>query len=129
MVCLGGVFFHFVVVMYVIYIHTIKSTMNRSFKITKKWESQFEALWPALKGSLVKVRKPCIRKNCLACARGDKHPAWMLSFTHRGRRRCLYVPLRLVPAIRKAHKNGRRLEDLLYRVGPALLKELRCQRP
>ena len=115
--------------MYVIYIHTITSTMNRSFKITKKWESQFEALWPALKGSLVKVRKPCIRKNCPACARGDKHPAWMLNFTHRGRRRCLYVPLRLVPAIRKAHKNGRRLEDLLYQVGPALLKEFRRQRP
>ncbi len=60
---------------------------------------------------------------------GDKHPAWMLSFTQRGRRRCLYVPLALVPVIRQAHKNGRRLEDLLYQVGPALLKEFRRQRP
>jgi hypothetical protein len=99
--------------------------MKHSFQTTQKWKSQFQALWPALKGSLVKVRKPCIRKNCQACARGDKHPAWMLSFTYRGRRRCLYVPLALVPAIRRAHKNGRRVEDLLYRVGPALLKEFR----
>jgi len=52
----------------------------------------------------------------------------MLCFTHRGRRRCLYVPWALVPVIRRAHKNGRRLEDLLYRVGPALLKEFRAKR-
>lgn len=114
--------------MYGIHIHTLKHIMNRSFKTTKTWPAEFQALWPALKGSLAKVYKPCIRKNCAACARGDKHPAWMLSFTHRGRRRCLYVPLALVPLIRQAHKNGRRLEDLLYRVGPALLKEFRRQR-
>lgn len=112
--------------MYITYI--LHSTMNRSFKATQKWQPQFAALWPALKGSLVKVRKPCIRKNCPACARGDKHPAWMLSFTHQGRRHCFYVPLELVPALRQAHQNGRRLEDLLYRVGPALLKEFRRQR-
>lgn len=103
--------------------------MNRSFKTTQKWQAQFQVLWPALKGSLAKVRKPCIRKNCPACARGDKHPAWMLSFTHRGRRHCLYVPLELVPAIRRVYQNGRRLEDLLYRVGPALIKEFRRERP
>jgi hypothetical protein len=103
--------------------------MKDPFHATEKWRSQFEALWPALKGSLVEVRKPCIRKNCPACARGDKHPAWMLSFTRRGRRHCLYVPLDLVPAIRQAHKNGRRLEDLLYRMGPALLQAFRRQRP
>lgn len=109
------------------YIHT-KDNMKRPLKTTVKWQPQFQALWPALKGTLAQVRKPCIRKDCPACARGDKHPAWMLSFTHRGRRRCLYVPLELVPVIREAHKNGRRLEDLLYRVGPALLKEFRRQR-
>jgi hypothetical protein len=103
--------------------------MKRELKTIVKWRPRFQTLWPALKGSLVKVRKPCIRKNCTACARGDKHPAWMLCFNHRGRRWCLYVPLALVPAIRQAHKNGRRLEDLLYRVGPALLKELRRPAP
>ncbi|MGA3269302.1 MAG: hypothetical protein ABSE16_21105 [Verrucomicrobiota bacterium] len=67
---------------------------------TQICQTQFHALWPALKGSLARVYKPCIRKNCAACARGDKHPAWLLSFTQHGRRRCLYVPLTLVPAIR-----------------------------
>ena len=95
---------------------------------TEKWKPQLHILWPALKGSLAKVYKPCIRKNCAACARGDRHPAWILSFTQRGRRHCLYVPLALVPAIRRALKNGRRLEDLLYRMGPALVKEYRQSR-
>jgi hypothetical protein len=95
---------------------------------TQKWKHQFEALWPALKGSLAKVYKPCIRKNCRACARGDKHPAWLLSFTQRGRRRCLYVPLALAPVIRQALQNGRQLEELLYRIGPALVKEYRQNR-
>ena len=102
--------------------------MKGSFPISKKWQAQFQALWPALKGSLSQVRKPCIRKNCPACARGEKHSAWLLTFTHGGRRRCLYIPLELVPAIRQAHKNGQRIEDLLYRLGPALLKEFRRQR-
>ena len=112
--------------MYDIIIHTyMNNDTNGAFKAIKKWEPQFQALWPALKGSLAKVHKPCIRKNCPTCARGDKHPAWMLCFTHRGRRHCLYVPLPLVKVIRQAHQNGRRLEDLLYRVGPALVKEYR----
>lgn len=102
--------------------------MKNDYLTIQKWRSQFQVLWPALKGTLVRVRKPCIRKNCLACARGDKHPAWMLSFTYHRRRHCLYVPLALVPTIRKAHQNGQRLEDLLYRMGPALLKEFRRQR-
>ena len=90
-----------------------------------KWKHQLQARWPALKGSLAKVYKPCIRKNCPACARGDKHPAWLLSFTDRGRRRCLYVPEPLVPTLRQGLKNGRQLEQLLYRMGPTLVKEYR----
>jgi len=105
--------------------NSMKHLPDTSLAATQKWKPQFQALWPALKGSLAKVYKPCIRKNCSACARGDKHPAWILSFTQRGRRRCLYVPLALVPIIRQALKNGRRLEELLYRIGPTLIKEYR----
>src|ERR1039458_7656629 len=60
---------------------------------------QLQKLWPAIKGSLSEVRKPCIRPNCAACASGDKHPAFMLSFTDQGRRRCMYVPAELVPQL------------------------------
>jgi hypothetical protein len=83
------------------------------------------ALWPALKGSLALVRKPCVRPACRACARGDKHPAYLLSFTHNGRRKTMYVPAGLVALLRRGVQNGRRIEQLLYRVGPQLIREHR----
>ena len=89
---------------------------------------QFEKLWPAIKGSLAEVRKPCIRPNCAACACGDKHPAFILSFTDRGRRRCMYVPAELVPRLQQALRNGKALEALLYQLGPELLRQYRQQR-
>ncbi len=87
--------------------------------------SRILALWPALKGSLALVRKPCVRPACKACARGDHHPAYLLSFTQQGRRKSMYVPARLVPVLRRAVHNGRRIEQLLYRVGPLLIQEHR----
>ena len=99
--------------------------MRITLHTNPKWQQQLQALWPALKGSLAKVYKPCIRKNCRACAQGEKHPAWLLSFSRRGKRRCLYVPLPLVSTIRLGLKNGRQLEQLLYRMGPTLVKEYR----
>src|SRR5881397_2505954 len=99
--------------------------MNSSLHATQKWKPQFQALWPALKGSLARVYKPCIRKNCPACACGDKHPAWLLSFTSRGQRKTMYVPLALVHTMKKALQNGRKIEKLLYQTGPDLLKQHR----
>jgi hypothetical protein len=86
-------------------------------------------LWPALKGSLAQVRKPCIRHNCRACACGDKHLNYLLAFTQKGRRRCLYVPQAMVPVLKRALHNGRRIEQLLYEMGPNLLREYRAQNP
>jgi hypothetical protein len=97
--------------------------------LQKEFLAQLPSLWPPLKGSLALVKKPCIRKNCPACARGDKHPAWIFSFTQDGRRRCLYVPKDLVPPLRQGLLNGRRLEQLLFALGPALLRAHRPARP
>src|SRR5437667_11998898 len=102
--------------------------MNHPLPAKQKWQHQLKRLWPAAKGSLAKVYKPCIRKNCPACACGDMHSAWILSFAQRGRRRCLYVPVGLVPTVRRALKNGRRLEELLYRVGPGSITVYRKAR-
>jgi hypothetical protein len=89
---------------------------------------QLERLWPAIKGSLAEVHKPCIRPNCAACARGDKHRAFILSFTDKGRRRCMYVPAELVPQLRQALRNGKAVETLLYELGPQLLRQYRQRR-
>jgi len=52
----------------------------------------------------------------------------MLSYTLQGRRRCMYVPVALVPLIRRSLKNGRKIESLLYQSGPALVCEYRNAR-
>ncbi len=89
---------------------------------------QIPKLWPAIKGSLAQVRKTCLRPGCKACARGQKHPAFILSFTQAGKRRCMYVPKDLVPLFERALQNGRQIETLLYELGPRLLQEHRQQR-
>jgi len=93
-----------------------------------EFAAQLAHLWPPLKGSLSEVRKPCVRPHCPACARGDKHPAFLWTFTEQGRRRCLYVPAELVPRLRQALENGRRLEARLVALGPAWLRAWRQQR-
>src|SRR5512142_317974 len=90
---------------------------------------KLQGYWPALKGSLALVYKPCIRPNCRACASGKKHPNYLLAFTDQGRRRCLYVPGAMVPMLKRALHNGRRIEQLLYQMGPALLQEYRAKNP
>ena len=107
-----------------LYIHCMKQHSPAQ----QKWQRQLASLWPAAKGSLAKVYKPCIRENCPACARGDKHPAWLLSLSSQGRRKTMYVPHALVPSIKKAIQNGRRIERLLFQAGPELLKEYRKAR-
>jgi hypothetical protein len=86
------------------------------------------ALWPALKGSLSQVRKPCIRPGCPACARGQKHLAYLLSFTQDGCRRCMYVPDALAPLIDRGLRNGRSVEQLLCDMGPTLIRDHRQKR-
>lgn len=107
--------------------YSIKHTYIAAMKISPKqlWENQIVALWPCLKGSLAKVYKPCIRPHCPVCRTGEKHPAWLFSYSEHSKRRCLYVSLAMVKTMQQALKNGRKLEKLLFRLGPALLEEHR----
>jgi hypothetical protein len=100
-----------------------------SLPVQKRFLEKLLPLWPALKGSLALVHKPCIRSGCQACARGDKHPNYLLTFAEKGRRRCLYVPQAMVPVLQRALRNGRQIERLLYEMGPALVREYRAQHP
>ena len=93
-----------------------------------RFREALAALWPVLKGSLTHVRKPCIRPRCPACARGDKHPAFLWTFSDQGRRRCLYVPAELVGPVRQGLDHGRRLEAWLAGLGTNWLRAWRQQR-
>src|SRR3990172_7483314 len=115
--------------MYIIsYTSTVPHAKSTASTLRQNFLRPLEALWPAIKGSLSEVHKPCIRPHCAACARGDKHPAFLLSFTDQGRRRCMYVPAALVPPLQQALRNGKALEALLSQLGPQLLRHYRQQR-
>ena len=96
--------------------------------LKEKWVQQLQTLWPAIKGSLAQVRKPCIRKNCKACASGKKHSAWILSVVSGARRSTLYVPEALAGQIKQAIKNGRTIETLLQKAAIQMVKNHRKQR-
>jgi hypothetical protein len=100
-----------------------------SASVQQRFLEKIIPLWPALKGSLALVHKPCIRPHCQACASGVKHPNHLLTYTQNGRRRCLYVPRSMIPVLQSALANGRQIEQLLYEMGPALLREYRAQNP
>ncbi len=86
-----------------------------------------ETSGPAVKGSLVDVRKPCIRANCPACKSGRKHRAFMFHYAKGGKRCCMYVPLACVGALRQALRNGRLVEQCLHEAGPKLIREWRAK--
>ena len=102
--------------------------MPQGTKERRAFLAEAAGLWPVAKGSLAQVRRPCIRPTCPACARGDKHPAWIFTFRQKWRQRCLYVRPAFVETLRRAIGNGRRMEDLLTREGVALVERGRLGR-
>lgn len=88
-------------------------------------EDKLVRLWPAIQGSITKIRKPCINKNCKACKRGDKHEATILTYWDGEKRRCMYVPKALVSELKEALKNGRKIEKMMKEMGPYLIREYR----
>ena len=103
--------------------------MAKDAKQRRAFFEEAAGLWPVAKGSLAQVRRGCIRASCPACARGDKHPAWIFTFRQKGRQRCLYVRADFVETLRGAIANGRRMEGLLTREGAALIERHRLERP
>jgi len=105
--------------------------MKHTTSLGKRGQDAFLAeiagLWPVAKGSLAEVRKPCGRENCAACEQGRKHAAFIFAFRRNGKTFCRYVPRALVPRLRQAIANGRRLEERLAQVGESLILEHRVK--
>jgi hypothetical protein len=86
---------------------------------------ELTGFWPVAKGSLAEVRKPCGRKTCVPCQEGRKHPAFIFTFRRSGKTLCRHVPCDLVPRLRQAIANGRRMEEALVRAGEGLILQHR----
>ena len=99
------------------YIHIMPQNIESPSDVERWFRTQTAALWPAALGSLSHRTSPCTREHCTACARGEKHPSFVLYVRVKGRRTSIYVPGELAPAIRQALANGRALQDLLSEAG------------
>jgi hypothetical protein len=84
-------------------------------------------LWPVAVGSLSLRRGPCIRPNCPACTSGKGHSSYALYGRQGKRRFSVYVPERLVPEVRAAIRNGRRLQEVINEAGARYVSALKRQ--
>jgi hypothetical protein len=84
-------------------------------------------LWPVATGSLSLRKGPCIRERCPACASGEGHSSYALYGRSGKKRFSIYVPERLVPEVRAAIQNGRRLEELINEAGVRYVTSLKSE--
>ena len=86
-------------------------------------------LWPVAVGSLSLRKGPCIRPNCPACGSGEGHSSYALYGRRGNRRFSIYVPVRMVPEVRAAIRNGRQLQELINEAGVRYVNALKRQNP
>jgi hypothetical protein len=86
------------------------------------------SIWPVVDGSLSLRKSPCVRANCPACAAGEGHRSYVLYGRIAKKRFSIYVPEELVPEVRVAMENGRRLKELISEAGLRYTQALKEQR-
>ncbi len=76
---------------------------------------QLASTGPLIQGSLAEIKVRCGNPNC-RCARGHKHTSHILKRQVRGRTQSLYVPVDMVPEVRKWVAEYRRVQELLKEI-------------
>ncbi|MBV8892328.1 MAG: hypothetical protein JO266_10230 [Acidobacteria bacterium] len=103
--------------------------MNETPEHVIRWfQRAVHKLAPVAAGSLSLRKSPCIRKNCPLCASGEGHSSYVLYGRIKGKRFSIYVPDDLVPRIREAIANGRRVQELLSEAGIRYTQALKAKR-
>jgi len=110
------------------HIYSVMPKIESPPDVERWFRAQAADLWPAALGSLSLRKSPCMRDHCAACARGDQHTSYVLYGRIKGRRLAIYIPDDLAPEIRRALKNGRALQDLLYEAGRRYTNAVKHQR-
>ena len=109
------------------YVYNSTCTMDQGeIRNLRRWFLEaIQQLWPVATGSLSLRKGPCIRENCPACASGKGHSSYAVYGRRKGRRFSIYVPEELVPEVRGAIQNGRRLQELINEAGVRYVKTLK----
>lgn len=83
--------------------------IRRSLQARQK---QLAAAGPVLAASLVTIRRSCGNPNC-RCARGQKHLGHYLTWKLKAKTHTAYVPVDLVPQVKKWTQEHRRIKKLV----------------
>jgi hypothetical protein len=107
----------------------IRTYMSETPEQVLRWfQSAAHKLSPVAAGSLSLRKSPCIRKNCATCASGQGHSSYVLYGRRGDKRFSIYIPEELVPEVRKALANGRRLQELMSEAGVRYTHALKARR-
>jgi hypothetical protein len=107
---------------------TTKKKTEPPDAVGKWFEKATESIWPVADGSLSLRKSPCVRSNCPACAAGEGHRSHVLYGRTAKKRFSIYVPEELVPEVRAAIENGRRLKELISEAGLRYTQALKEER-
>jgi hypothetical protein len=110
-----------------VYSHIYMRKTESTEDVRRWFAGVIRDLWPVAVGSLSLRKGPCIRPNCPACASGKGHSSYALYGRRGNRRFSIYVPERLVPEVRTAIQNGRKLQELINQAGVRYVKALKRQ--
>lgn len=94
------------------------------------FRDQVADLWPAALGSLSLRRSPCVRgpERCSVCRSGEQHASYVLYGRIDGKRFSVYIPDELAPQLRRAIRNGRKLQAVLQETGRRYALALKRER-
>lgn len=104
---------------------TMTKKSDTPVQVRQWFQRMTEQLWPIATGSLSLRKGPCIREHCPACASGEGHSSYALYGRSGKKRFSIYVPERLVPEVRAAIRNGRRLQELISEAGVRYVRALK----
>lgn len=71
------------------------------------------SLRPVIRGSIVILKRPCIRQGCQKCKQGLFHPATYLSVTKNRKTHISYLPKYAIRDVEKAKLNYKKAKELL----------------
>ena len=78
-----------------------------------------------VRGSVVRMKRKCVRPRCRRCAEGEGHPTWVLTVSEGGKTRTVYLGEKRLAEARRLVANYRRVAEWMEAVAAinlALLK-------
>jgi len=82
-----------------------------------------------VRGSVVLMKRKCVRPRCRRCAEGEGHPTWVLTFSENGKTRTVYLGDKRAAEARRLVENYRRATEWLEEASRASLALLKAGPP